>query len=389
MPEEGNVAPGAWRLLSQASRLAFDARQLTLAALGLLLLELGWKGLDRLIGSSNVTPQVIHDLPRLELNRTSDLLELVREAAVAVALPYGTLSRPFLSLFDPKADASQWAHAGLAGLWAIVVWTVIGAAITRLALLRVTSPIGEGIGFTTALGFAFRRTFSLVTAPLTPLVGVVVIALFCAVFGLLYRLPGQSGAIMAGLLGFLPLLAGLFLGIVLIGLALGWPFMVATVAAEAEDAFDALSRSYQYVYQRPLQFARYVGLAWAGGILGVLVLALFVQVILSLAYWAVALGASDALLSSQWEAPSGTITTAMAPRLHRFWLAAVRLVSFGWVYSYFWTATAITYLLLRRDVDGSEWDDIDRLEPWDEASAFMPVEEPARPAPSQLPDEVP
>ncbi len=55
----------------------------------------------------------------------------------------------------------------------------------------------------------------------------------------------------------------------------------------------------------------------------------------------------------------------------------------SWVDAYFWTASSVIYLLLRRDVDGSEWDDIDRLEPIDEAAAFAPPKvEPAPVDPS-------
>ena len=36
-------------------------------------------------------------------------------------------------------------------------------------------------------------------------------------------------------------------------------------------------------------------------------------------------------------------------------VATVPLVAHSWVYSYFWTAAAIVYLLLRQDVDGTPW----------------------------------
>ena len=36
----------------------------------------------------------------------------------------------------------------------------------------------------------------------------------------------------------------------------------------------------------------------------------------------------------------------------------MRLVALGFVYSYFWTASTAIYLLLRRDEDGTEIDDV-------------------------------
>ena len=65
--------------------------------------------------------------------------------------------------------------------------------------------------------------------------------------------------------------------LVLIPLAVGWPLMHATVAAEAEDGFDALSRSFAYVHHRPWHYAAYVALVWALGILGLIVVDLFAR----------------------------------------------------------------------------------------------------------------
>ena len=42
-----------------------------------------------------------------------------------------------------------------------------------------------------------------------------------------------------------------------VGLAAGWPLMWPTISSEGTDAFDALSRSYAYVYQRPLAYLLY------------------------------------------------------------------------------------------------------------------------------------
>ncbi|HEV3023421.1 MAG TPA: hypothetical protein VGX76_13190, partial [Pirellulales bacterium] len=41
-----------------------------------------------------------------------------------------------------------------------------------------------------------------------------------------------------------------------------------------------------------------------------------------------------------------------------FWSGCVRWIALGFVYSYFWTASTAIYLLLRRDEDGTEFDDV-------------------------------
>ena len=61
------------------------------------------------------------------------------------------------------------------------------------------------------------------------------------------------------------------MAILTIGLAAGWPLMAPTVSTEGTDTFDALSRSYAYVYQRPLAYLLYAVAATIIGILGLLV----------------------------------------------------------------------------------------------------------------------
>src|SRR5580704_2740132 len=64
------------------------------------------------------------------------------------------------------------------------------------------------------------------------------------------------GDILGGLLWPLVLLAGLIMAVVLVGLV-GYPLMYTTISAEGSDSFDALSRSYSYVYQAPWQYLWY------------------------------------------------------------------------------------------------------------------------------------
>ena len=212
----------------------------------------------------------------------------------------------------------------------------------------------ERIGIGEALRFVRRKWLALIGTPLCPLLGVAFFAAFCAAFGLLYRLPVAAGPILAGTFALLPLLAGLVMTIILISLALGWPLMHATIAAESEDGFDALSRSFAYVNQRPLRYASCMALAWALGILGVIVVDLFARTTVHLTQWGLSFGAPGDILGTLFQ--GGTAPVAPAARaVHTFWLGLVGLVAHAWIYSYFWTATVIVYLILRQDVDGTPW----------------------------------
>ena len=42
----------------------------------------------------------------------------------------------------------------------------------------------------------------------------------------------------------------------------------------------------------------------------------------------------------------------------RFWADCVKFLAVGYFYGYFWTAASAIYLLLRRDVDATEMDEV-------------------------------
>ena len=73
-------------------------------------------------------------------------------------------------------------------------------------------------------------------APLYPLVGVVLLALPISVVGLFLRASLGLGAVVAGLVWVLVLLASLAAMWLLGGLIFGWPLMWPTISAEQDGA---------------------------------------------------------------------------------------------------------------------------------------------------------
>jgi hypothetical protein len=266
-----------------------------------------------------------------------------------------TLVGPFLDVFSARSSGRTFLRAALTALWGVVVWSLVGGAIARVAVVQEAR--GERVGLPEAFGFAIRKAVPLLAAPLSPMVGVAFFAALCAPFGLLYR-AGPIGPAIAGALAFLPLLAGLTMALILIGLAAGWPLMPAAVAAEDEDGFDALSRAYAYVHQRPVPYAVYLALAWGLGVVGLVFVDLFARVVVGLTEWALHFAAPGERLATLFSPGSGAAAGSTAAALHAYWLSAVGVLAHAWIYSYFWTTAAILYLLLRRDVDGTDWHDI-------------------------------
>jgi hypothetical protein len=336
-----------WLRLFRAPGGAADPKRLILAAAGLLLLKAGWDGLDRFFPGS-VAPSVLPGWPAgppWDAGNTGGVTDNVRR----LAEPFALITAPFRVLFDPATDGSKFVHAALAALWATLVWGLIGGAIARSAVVAFAR--GERVSWGQIFTFVKTKAPPLVATPLLPFVGVAMVSASLAAFGLLYRL-GTVGQVAAGVLAFLPLIGGILLTLIVVLLGAGWPLMHASVAAEAEDSYDAMSRSYAYVHQRPWQLAGLIVLALAIGAIGFMFVDLFARLVVHLTAWALSFGAPAATVTAYYGWNSADLPPAAASA-HGFWLSVVGLLVRGWIYSYFWTVFSCIYLLLRHDVDGT------------------------------------
>src|SRR5881394_1639735 len=96
-------------------------------------------------------------------------------------------------------------------LWFLVVWSIFGGAIARIAAVHVARD--EKISIRQALRFSTAKFLSFLSAPIILVVGLVV-----AIGGALGNIPG-IGPILVGALFFLALIAGFVMTLVLLGTA--------------------------------------------------------------------------------------------------------------------------------------------------------------------------
>src|SRR5205823_13700474 len=108
----------------------------------------------------------------------------------------------------------------------------------------------EKISLSSALRFSTSKFLSFIFAPIIPLLIVLVVGVVVMIGGLIGNIPG-IGPILMGLFFFLALAAGLVMTLVLLGTGGGFNLMYPTIAVEGSDSFDAISRSFSYVYARP------------------------------------------------------------------------------------------------------------------------------------------
>ncbi len=347
---------GALRLVA-AVRLAFDPRKLIIAALGLLLLQLGWATFDLMLPASRgVTPELFGPTPAgpRHAGGWSGTGEVASAMTVRLSEPFRALTSPLWVLLDPASEWGAMLHALLGLAWLTLVWGVCGGAIARMAVIQEAQMRQPGIG--EAIRFARRTAGALIVAPLCPLFGIAFCSIVGVAFGVLYRIPYGPAVAGAGLI--LPLAAGLVMTLLAAGLAAGWPLFHAALAAGADDSLDALSRTFSYLNQRLGLYLGGVAIAWLIGLLGLIGVDLLAEAVIRVTRWSVSLSGGRALPEALFEHADPSVATAAAAT-HGFWLGLVHLLAHGWIYSYTWTAASFLYLWLRQEVDGTPRTELD------------------------------
>ena len=261
-------------------------------------------------------------------------------------------------------------------LFLLIVSALFGGAIYRIAALHAARE--EKVSMTQALRFSGEKFLSFVMAPLVPLIVILFVGALMAAGGLLGNAMG-GGAIALGAIFFLSLIGGLVVAFLLFGLIGGAGLMYPTIAVEGSDSFDAISRSYSYIFNRPWRAAWYAGVALVHGTVCYVFVRLFAFVVLKATHLAVGTGvwaggeqvpgATDRL-DAMWPAPtfevfhapmnSASMSTLenIGAILMAIWVYLVIGLVVAFLISYFISASTMIYFLLRRHVDATDLDDV-------------------------------
>jgi hypothetical protein len=369
-----------WVSLSRCVWIALMPRVLFLGAVGLVLVTAGWQVISSgFQGSDNPVLQewltvgcawawqdaaqfavAAADSPRSARELFATTFQELINAPIFL---WRHLTRPFMLSFDGQVSFTGLWCLLLCGIWEILVWALIGGTISRIAALRLTR--GETPDIVQAMRFASRLLLSYCAAPLMALSAAVVFAIFLTLIGSAMRI--DVIALLVALGWPLVLFFGFLMALLLIGLLIGWPFMWATISVEGTDAFDAVSRCYAYAYQRPFHLIWYVLFAGGLGALGMFAVRVFVVASIALGDWSIHWGLDqmtfDQVVDLDPSAgrenvppPSGML--AIAHMAIHFWKGLLATVAAGYQVSFLWTAAVGIYLLLRRDIDSAEMDEV-------------------------------
>ncbi len=256
-------------------------------------------------------------------------------------------------------------------LWGLLLWSIFGGAIARIAAVHVARD--EKLSVRQAIRFSTGKFLSFAFAPIIPLILVLVLGAVLAAGGLALYVP-YVGPIVVSLLFFLALALALVMTLLVVGTFAGLNLMYPTVAVEGSDSFDAISRSFSYVYARPWRMLFYTAVALAYGAITYVFVRLFLFLLLGLAHYFVTWwvgGVSGEVWNAMWPGPSnpwrlsyeidlGALSGAdrIAAGILSFWVyLAIGLLG-AFAISFYFSANTIIYYLMRQEVDATELDDV-------------------------------
>lgn len=348
-----------WILLFRLPRLATRVPLLLLGAIAMALLPLGWQAAAWVcFPGEDIPPRqvagewILSPSPPHDFLHPQRLLEPIANYGVRAFTRRLAWWTNWLSSPPPPTTA---AYLCLGLLWSLSVWSFFGAAISRIALADLGCH--KRVGFGESISFAARRVRAVITAPLMPFAAFVVLGLAPLLVGVVSQMP-SFGELLAGLLWLLILPIGVLMTLIAYGLFFGWPLMAPVIAAERNgDSFEALSRAYAYCTQRPFHLLLYALFASVlGGATWVLVDA-FAQTLLHLTAMGAVWGDADPSIVrglNGWPTRPDERFSLFA-----FWRATIELFAAGFHFSFFWCAASAVYLMLRRHVDETNFDELD------------------------------
>jgi hypothetical protein len=255
-------------------------------------------------------------------------------------------------------------------IWFLIIWAIFGGAISRIAAVHVARD--EKLSVRQALRFSSSKLLSYVFAPVIPLIIILVAGVLIAVGGLLMYVP-VIGPILVGLFFVLALVAAFVMTLVAAGTVGGFNLMYPTISVEGSDSFDAISRSFSYVFARPWRMIFYTALSLVYGALCFLFVRYFVYVMLGFTHFFVQwwLGGqparywpdiwppvSDQDLSYHINFHALAWSEQICAFLIAFWVYIVLGLVAAFVISFYFSANTIIYFLMRREVDATELDDV-------------------------------
>jgi hypothetical protein len=248
------------------------------------------------------------------------------------------------------------------GLILLLVMSVGGGSIARMQAAGHAR--GDRLSINSAVQFSTQRWRASLLALTSPGMLVACVSVGLVLFGLfLFNVPVLNliGSILYGV----ALVFGFLIAIVAIGYAICWPLLIPAVAVENCEGGESVQRSFAYMFARPLHLLGYLAVLVVGLVLGFIVVRLLATMTLDFTANLV-----DAWSFNESLGNAGAIQTDVIPVVGLVWYesAAGGLVTLwetvvhdfmiGWLFSGFFSASVMVYLLMRYACDRQDTHDI-------------------------------
>ena len=271
-----------------------------------------------------------------------------------------------------------------------VVWAYCGGVITRIAAVNLTKD--EGLELSKALSFAGKKYLAYFSPWVVCILGFFFFWFWNFLGGLAGRIP-YAGELLVAIFLPLAILSVFIMVFIAIGSIFGSTMFFPTISVEGSDSFDALSRSFSYLYAKPWHFIWYHLVAAAYGFVTTLFVWWFGKMMIAFAFCAgiVGMGSkfgdllnlislghgfSCCAMPSSGTGTAIPVTYSIAAFILAFWLIIVIGFIAAYAVSYCFSAQTIIYLLLRKKVD-----EIDVKEIYEEETEESGISQPVPPTP--------
>jgi len=348
-----------WVQLLNAGRLALRPARIGLSMLLLLLLALMWWLPTLWIEKEDETPS------RWVMEFSGDAFRLIQSGLLSLdaGKVHSGVKELFIDLPMFLIRHFPWTVGALA-IPTIVVWTILGGAVTRSAAEEFSQ--GRRQTWTGSLAFSLSKAWSLFFAMVVPMCLIGGLALLIMGGGyVLLRIPGVNiaGGFAYGLL----LLGGFLMLLLVIAFALGSGLLLPAVACEGADAIDATQRTYAYVLSRPVRTVAFLIVLLVQGIIIAAVLSFIVKNVVHTtadmaSAWlpeetreAVVLASNERKTGTEEGSPFGLNATT---HLISLWSAIPGVIAGSILLSFTFSGMTVLYLLLRRVCDGQDVGDL-------------------------------
>lgn len=313
----------------------------------------------------------------------AQLVDLVADHLQSIAFVGPAFRTGMTAIWGQQECGLAWWETLLTAFVFLLIWSFFGAAILRTAALKLTRD--EPVSLREALRFGAKNCPSFLLAPVLVILFAGFFVLCNALAGLAMSVPLVGSSVLALVLFPLVLVSSLLIVLALLGGFVGLPLMWAGIAIEQNGPLEALSRAFSYIFARPFRF--FFGYFLVFVVMSVVVVAgsHFERTVKETLKFGVVYGKLDELIAkepgkqdvlqdvflnsprAQQEADGignvrniGRAAWTEKPGFFWMWLclAAFLLGIRGYALYLFLGGTVSLYLQLRREVDGTDEEEI-------------------------------